>query len=208
MSGTKIKDLKSAYVRFLNAYKDNANFYLNGERVAEGLPFGEFTRFIPMVRGDNVLRGELSNADSEQFAQVTIEATDNEVYTVAMVSIADTPSLYGILEQSQNGDNSMGNVRVINLSPDLQMADIFANRYKILGEIDYLEISKYITLIPDTYTFTVKQANKDETVLNAGTHQVLANKYNSLYLVGRVGGEPRLRALFTIDAPSYDEEYL
>ena len=208
MNNTEIKNLKSAYVRFLNAYTDNADFYLNGEKIADNLPFGEFTRFTPMPEGENVLKAEVNSNGETQSAQVTIDITDNEVYTVAMVSIGGVPSLYGILEIDGNAGTGTGNVRVCNLSPDLQMADVYANRYKILGEIDYLEISKYISLVPDTYTFTVKEANKDETILNAGAHQVLANKYNSLYLVGKTTGEPKLRALFTIDAPSYTGEYL
>ena len=208
MNNIETKNLKSAYVRFLNAYADNVDFYLNGQKVASNLPFGEFTRFTPMVLGENVLKAFASANGESQSAQITIDITDNEVYTVAMVSIGGVPSLYGILEIDGTAQTGTGNVRVCNLAPDLEMADVYANRYKILGEIDYLEISKYISLVPDTYTFTVKKANKDETILNAGAHQVLANKYNSLYLVGKTSGEPRIMALFTIDAPSYDGEYL
>ncbi len=208
MDSVKTENLKSAYVRFLNAYSGEADFYLNDEKVADNLSFGEFTRFLPLKMGENVLRAEPSNNNSENSAQINIDISDNEVYTVALVSIAGIPSLYGILEQSENGDNSMGNLRVCNLSPDLQMADIYANKYKILGEIDYLEISKYIPLIPDTYAFTVKRANRDETILNAGRHQILADKYNTLYLVGNVDTNPKIMALFTIDSPSYDGEYL
>ena len=86
--------------------------------------------------------------------------------------------------------------------------DVTANGYTILGDIDYLEVSNYITIAPGRYDIKLNKSGTDETVLNVSSQTMRAGVYNTLYIIGLAGGEPSLRAVLTIDAASYTGYYL
>ena len=101
-------------------------------------------------------------------------------------------------------DSSFGNLRVCNLSPDIYNADVYANKYKILGDLDYLGISKYMCIIPDTYDFSIKEAKGDKTILNCGHQRIEKGGFNTIYLIGRINSNPSLRCVFSVDAMTYN----
>lgn len=207
MATIKTAEFKYPYVRFLNAYQGSIDFYVNGEKYENTLNFGDFSKYVKVNEGINELYAK-SNSNGEQLSSITIDFDKNRVYTVAIVSIAGEPSLYGIYEPYERDNVSMGHLRICNLSPNLTKPDIYAGKYKILGDIDYLEISKYIPIIPDRYDFTVKEANSDKVLLNGGVQTIRPGIYNTMYLAGNYDNRPELTALISVDAASYDGMYL
>lgn len=203
-----MKEFDKPYVRFFNAdaYGRNMNYYVNGKSVAENIPFGQFTGFMSVPEGIvNITVSCIGNKDG---AGIDISFDKSSVYTVAAVNIGDEISLYGIKENFPENSRSMGHIRVCNLSVDVLEADVYANNFQILGDIDFLEISRYINIIPDTYEITVKDEETEKTVLNCGNQTLKSGKYNTLYIIGRINSNPSLRCVLSVDAMSYEGKYL
>lgn len=202
-----MKEFKKPYVRFFNAdaYGRSMDFFVNGNPVAENIPFGQFTGYMSVPEGMVNLTVSCIGCDKDNDG-IDITFDKFSVYTVAAVNIGDDVSLYGIKENFDIDSRSMGHIRVCNLSVDVEEADVYANKYQILGDIDFLEISKYIKIIPDTYEFTIKDDNK--TILNCGRQTIKSGKFNTLYIIGRINSNPSLSCMFSVDAMSYDGEYL
>lgn len=196
------------YVRFLNAdcYGRNISFYTNGKISAENIPFGEASRYIPVDGVSASFTLSCMNCDVSECTGLELNFDNTPVYTVAAVCIADSVCLYGIREIFGETSPNTANMRVCNLSPDISGDDLYANRYKLIGDMDYLEISKYISLIPDTYDFTVR--DDDEIRFNIGKQTLHKGKYNTFYLMGRLGSEPSMRCIVSVDAMSYDGDAL
>lgn len=204
-----MKQFKKPYVRFLNAdaYGRNMDFYVNGKPVAENIAFGQFTGYMSVP--DGVVNMTAScigcNADNEG---INISFDNRGVYTVAAVNIGNEVSLFGINEIFDTDSKSMAHIRVCNLSVDVEEADVYANKYQILGDIDFLEISRYIGIIPDTYELTVKDDDSERVILSCGRQILKPGKFNTLYIIGRTNSNPSLRCVFSTDAMSYNGEYL
>lgn len=199
---------KKPYVRFFNADSlgRNMSFFMGNKSIAADIPFGGFTQFSEVPVGTNSFTVSCVNCESAGKIMLTFD--NSSVYTVAAVCIDNSVSLYGIREMFSQNNRSFGHLRVCDLSPDIVNADIFANQSQILGGVDYLEISRYMDIIPDTYNFTVKECNSDKVLLNCGRQTARSGKYNTLYLIGRVNSNPSVKCVFSVDAQSYDGEYL
>ena len=204
-----MKQFKKPYVRFFNAdaYGRSMDFFVNGEPVAENIAFGQFTGYMSVPEGMVNLSVSCIGCDKDNDG-INSGFDRSSVYTVAAVNIGDDVSLYGIKEIFDIDSQSMGHLRVCNLSVDVDEADVYANKYQILGDINFLEISKYISIIPDTYEFTIRDDDSERTILNCGRQSIKSGKFNTLYIIGRINSNPSLRCVFSIDAMSYDGEYL
>ena len=71
-----------------------------------------------------------------------------------------------------------------------------------------MEISKYVEMIADKYTFDVKNSETGEKILNCGTQIIKQGKYNTLYILSKSEPYADPICVFTIDAASYTGFYL
>ena len=204
-----MKQFEKPYVRFFNAdaYGRNMDFLVNGKPVAENISFGQFTGYMSVPEGMVTMTAScIGSAPDNEGISISFDLSS--VYTVAAVNIGNEVSLFGIKEIFDTDSQSMAHLRVCNLSVDIEEADIYAGKYQILGDIDFLEISRYIGIIPDTYELTVKDDDKGKILLNCGKQTLKSGKYNTLYIIGRINSNPSLRCAFSVDAMSYDGKYL
>lgn len=197
------------YVRFLNAdcYGRNISFYTNGKMSAENIPFGEASRYIAIDGSNATFTLSCLNCDMSECTGLELNFDNTPVYTVAAVCIADSVCLYGIREIFGEPSRTTANIRVCNLSPDISGDDLYANRYKLIGDMDYLEISKYIPMIPDTYDFSVRD-DDDDITFNIGKQTLGKGKYNTFYIMGKHNSNPAMRCVVSVDAMSYEGESL
>ena len=196
--------MNKSYIRFLNAdcLGREITFFVDGKAVVNNLPFGQFTPYSD-INGTKKFSVSCLGCKDGESGSISLNFENGAVYTVAALCMDDDISLYGIKENTGEGQENSGNIRVCNLSPDISNADIYANKYKILGDVDYLVISRYICMIPETYDFSVKEGNKEKVILNCGYQRVQKGKYNTLYLIGRINANPNIRCIFSVDAKSY-----
>ena len=196
------------YVRFLNGdcYGRDISFYINGNLAAENISFGEASRFMAVDGSTASFTLSCLNCSTSECPGLELNFDNSPVYTVAAVCVADSVCLYGIRELMGDVSGNTANVRVCNLSPDISGDDLYANRYKLIGDIDYLEISKYISMIPDTYDFTIRDGK--DVKFNIGRQTLHKGKYNTLYLMGRLNSNPAMKCVVSVDAMSYDGDSL
>lgn len=209
MDEIRINNFLYPYVRFFNAFPQNQNidFYLGNALVASNIAYGVFSPYIKVSKGKQNFM--LTKAGSrEVLATAVLNFEDGEVYTVAAADDDGKAIAYGIKEPTERSDIDYGHIRVCQLSPDLGKADVIANQYKILGDIDYLELSKYICISPGRYDFNIKQSNDEKSVLNVSAQNMKPGVYNTLYIIGLNDGTPRLTGVLSVDAASYTGYYL
>ena len=196
------------YVRFFNAdcYGRNISFYIDDKMMAENLQFCQFSRYMK-VDGQTAQFGmSCLNCEVGDCASLYLSFENSSVYTVAAVCIGGEVCLYGIREMFAEPNRASANLRVCNLSPDVSGDDLYANRYKIIGDIDYLEISKYIKMVPDTYDFSIRDGK--EIQFNIGKQTLKKGKYNTFYIIGKLKSNPDMKCIVSTDAMSYEGDAL
>jgi len=210
MSSIKVENFLHPYVRFLNASPSvaGADFYLGSRLYAPNLGFGCFSSYIKVPRGTQEFIITEAGNRNNVIARLSLPFNQGEVYTVAAVHSDGETMAYGISEPTDKTNMQYGNVRICHLSPILREADISVNGKKILQNIDYLEISKYICMTPDMYEFRVSDSDSGRVVLSVPNQNVRSGKYNTLYVVGTQNDATPLMGLFSVDAASYNGYYL
>ena len=208
MSDIRIENFLYPYVRFVNACPSvkSADFYHGNTLVAPNLGFGCFSAYIRVPRGAQEFRITESGNKDNVIASITLPFGQGEVYTVAAVHSDGSAMAYGIAEPTARENTQYGHVRICHMSPSLGELDINANEHKILGNIDYLEVSRYICISPGKYEFSAMETSGGSPKLVMPNQVVKPGNYNTIYIIGNSGDN--LMGIFTVDAASYNGYYL
>jgi len=210
METVRIENFLYPYVRFLNASPslDGADFYRGNSLASPSLGFGCFSGYVRVPSGISEFKITKAGNKDEVIASITLPFKPGEVYTVAAVHSDGSTMAYAINEPTKRENTNYGHIRVCHLSPALGDLDINANGYKILGNIDYLELSRYMCISPGKYEFSVFDTKSNNARLVMPCQNVLPGKYNTLYVVGNDTEKAPLMGLFSVDAASYTGYYL
>lgn len=210
MDDIRIENFLYPYVRFFNAAPGggNVDFYIGNTLAASNISFGNFSPYIKVIKGRQDFRITRAGNKDDVLARLTLNFSDGEVYTVAAVSDRGRVLAYGINEPVNRDNLNYGHIRICQLSPDLGKADVIANQYEILREIDYLEISRYICISPGRYDFNIRRTGTQDNILNVSAQTMRPGIYNTLYIVGLVEGTPKIQGILSVDAASYNGYYL
>lgn len=198
----------SNFVRFFNAdcMGRKISFYIDGKLALSDVEFGCFGEYLKMDGESKTFGITCSGCNEEKCSTLTLTFEHSSVYTIVAVCVGSDVCLYGIREVFNQKNKSGANLRICNLSPDISGDDLYANRYKIIGDMEYLEVSKYIKLVPDTYDFTVKDGKQIK--YNIGNQTLPKGKYNTFYFIGKLNSEPGLKCIVSVDAMSYETDAL
>ena len=189
-SNNDIKGFLFPYVRFFNASPDagSIDFYCNNDILAAGIPYGSFSVYIKVSRGMQCFKITKSGSKSDVLAEIKVNFSIGDVYDICAVNRYPKT--------------------VCNLSLDMKSINIYADNNCFIGDIKYLEISKYVEMIADKYTFDVKNSETGKKILNCGTQIIKQGKYNTLYILSKSEPYADPICVFTIDAASYTGFYL
>lgn len=199
------------YVRFLNATPDNGrvSFYVNDEEYFTDFPFGEISGYRQIPDGDVTFRAVWDNGGENVIYTLQANVANGDVLTLALAGEANSRTLLRINDVVEKNNFRAANLRIANLVSDFEGFDIYANGFPILDDIEFLEVSDYIMLRPNLYTFKILNEDTGDTVLNTGNQDLQARKYYTLFIIGAAEseGEP-IKAIFATDAMSYEGQYL
>ncbi len=210
METIRIENFLYPYVRFLNASPslEQADFYLGNSLASPSLGFGCFSGYVRVPTGISEFKITRAGNKNDVIATISLPFRQGEVYTIAAVHSDGNTMAYGIAEPTKRENADYGHLRICHLSPILGNMDINANGYKILGNIDYLELSKYMCISPGKYEFSAFNSSGGDAKLVMPNQNVLPGKYNTLYIVGNDTERAPLMGLFSVDAASYKGYYL
>ncbi len=196
------------YVRFFNASPQGGSldFYIGNTLVAAGIRFGSFTPYIKLSTGPVAYKMTRAGRKEDVVQKIIMQQNVGDVYTLCAAGKADNPQFMTIDENAEKINMDYGHLRICNLSPEDGGFDVYASDNKILGDINFKEVSRYMEIRPETYDFSVYKNQKK--VLNCGRLKLKSGKFNTLYIIGLESEIPYLTDVFSIDASSYNGFYL
>ena len=174
------------YVRFLNAAPDNGrvSFYVNNQEFFKDFPFGQISGYKQIPEGDVTFRAIWENGGENVIYTIQANVSAGDVLTLALAGETGSRTLVRINDVAEKNNFKAANVRIANLVSDYDGFDIYANGFPILEDIEFPEVSDYIMLRPNMYTFKVLSEDTDNVILNTGNQDLQARKYYTLYIIG------------------------
>ncbi|MBE7030608.1 MAG: DUF4397 domain-containing protein [Ruminococcaceae bacterium] len=195
------------YIRFFNASPGSSSlsFAFNDSTTATQ-PYATFSRYIQTEAGLPTI--SVYDTQGNMLDRIALSLDGGQVYTIAAIGKFPDTHLLIIPEPTAQNKLNVSNLRIANLSPDVPDVDIFANGFPILQDIEYPEISRYIYLKPNHYTYRVNPENSNDVLLTIPGQTANVGQYYTLYLVGEANGTQPLSATISLDAASYTGQYL
>ena len=199
------------YVRFINASPDKGrvSFYVNDEEFFVDFPFGEISGYKQIPSGQVTFRAVWNDGGENIIYTLQSNVSAGDVQTIALAGESERRTLIRINDVAPKNNFKASNLRVANLVSDYDGFDVYANGFLILEDIEFPEVSDYILLRPNVYTFKINSEDGNDTVLSTGNQELLERRYYTLYIIGAAEGEGEpIKAIFATDAMSYEGQYL
>ena len=75
-------------------------------------------------------------------------------------------------------------IRFVNLSPSEEDIDIYLDGYQVITDMDFEEISNYVTLQPGVHTMKVVISDTGETVVSHPGFTLKPKQFYTAYITG------------------------
>jgi len=197
---------RPSYVRVLHASPDApaVDIYVNNRLVASSLAYKGFTNYLPLPAGTYNIKVFPAGKRVNPVIDENVALPDNKILTVAAINELKNIALFPIEDTKMNIPQGKVKVRFVHLSPNAPSVDVrLPNGNDVFTDVEYEEITDYVTVNPGTYTFEVYPTGTDDRVLYVPNVTLKPNRFYTVYAVGLAGDNPPLQVLIPLDGNSY-----
>lgn len=167
-----------SYIRFFNAFPSAlaVDVYVNGTLVAERLKYRDFTQYLKAFPG--YYRIAVFEAGTRLVPLFTtfINLIGYRIYTGAISGSGNKASLELINDNIRPLPRRNAFLRIIQLSENAPAMDAYLNDSLVLSDINYKEVSRYLTTTPGKHNLKMREftsgiivAEEPEVELRGGT---------------------------------------
>lgn len=195
-----------SYVRILHASPDApaVDVYINDKLLASNLSYKNFTEYYSLNPGVYNIKVYPAGQMGNPVINLDIKIPPKGIYTVAAINMLKDIELYPILDTPMPIQTGKVYVRFAHLSPDAPSVDIrLPNGTNVFKDVEYKEVTDYITVNPGTYTLNVYPTGTEDRVLHIPNITLKGNRFYTVYAVGLDAGNPPLQVLIPLDGNSY-----
>lgn len=206
--GDETMNLLYPYIRFFNTspHGGACDFYIGNTLAVSKLGFGCLSPYMKVLSGNTMYKAAPGGRKGENSPRLIMSQKIGEVYTLCLIGKPNEPKFMAIKENTPRVNLEYGHLRICNLSPECGGFDVYADDNKILGDIKYGEISRYMEIRPSDYEISLVKNKK--TAVNCGRFNLKPKKFNTVYIIGLENEIPNISCVFTTDAESYNGFYL
>lgn len=196
----------NSYVRVFHASPDApaVDVYANGSLIAANLRYRGFTEYLTIPPGQYTVQAFAAGTTSNPVINTNVEIPAQSIFTAAAVGRLANIGLQLIPDPLIQRVPGRAYVRFGHLAPGAPNVDVvLQNGTRWFSDVTYTEITGYIAVNPETYTFYLRPAGSSENVLYVPNIRLLPDKIYTIYAVGLVGGNPPLQVLIPLDGSTY-----
>lgn len=193
-----------SYIRFLNAIPNSnpVDIYLNGRRIVQNLSYRGFTEYFKVASGVyRVVVYEHGKASPIFTARLTLG--NKRIYTAALINQTHSADMTIITDIPRAAATNRAYLRFINLAPTAPRMDVYLNGTLVVSDLDYKEVSNYLSLRPETYSLQLKITGTDDTILEDPQVSLRNGNFYAVYVVGDIGTKPGLQVLIPLEGTTY-----
>lgn len=186
-----------SYLRFFNAFPTvpAVDIYVNGRRVAENLRYRFFTEYMKAFPG--YYRIEVYEAGSRENPLLVtfINLIGYRIYTATVIGAGDNASLELINDSIRPLPRRSTLLRIVQLSPNAPMMDAYLDDSLILADIEYKEVSRYLTTTPGDHNLKFRDTITGGVLVEEPELQLEGGSAYTVYVIGDMNDRVGLQIL-------------
>lgn len=194
-----------SYIRYLNANPSQGavDVYINGRKVASYLNYRAFTEYMKAFPGYYRIVVFKAGTRRNPISVSQINVIANRIYTAAFIDTGMTNEWQLITDNTRVLNQNRAFVRFIQLSYSAPLMDIYVDNRLVLSDLDFQEVSRYLSLAPGNRDLKLKVATTNRTILQDPNMYLRAGKSYSVYIVGDMSSRMGLQVLIPLEGTTY-----
>lgn len=183
----------NSFVRFLHVSpgSPSINVSLDGKILAENLD--NISQYFPVEQGDRHIQLIDSRDETNPLVDTQVGISSDEKITLALIGTFPDLVLLPISFDVAPISQSEVLVRFTHLSPNTPNVDVkLVDGENIFKNIEYRQITDFITITPGVYHVQLKLTDKEETLFTSARLELKAGEAYTIYVTGLLGENPPL----------------
>ncbi len=194
-----------SYIRYLNANPSQGavDVYINGRKVASYLNYRAFTEYMKAFPGYYRIVVFKAGTRRNPISVSQINVIANRIYTAAFIDTGMTTEWQLITDNTRVLNQNRAFVRFIQLSYSAPLMDIYVDNRLVLSDLDFQEVSRYLSIAPGNRDLKLKVATTNRTILQDPNMYLRAGNSYSVYIVGDMASRMGLQVLIPLEGTTY-----
>lgn len=197
-AGAVVATNQVSAVKVVNAALDAGTIdgFVDGTKFVDDIPYAAATTYSFQTVGAHTLTFEATSTAGAAIAslQRTLESTSD--ISVLVVGFPGAVQAIAFADDNIVPLAGQCRVRFVNASSDAAAYDVYVGDTKQVPALAARTASDYVSLAPDTYTFTFRDPASGATVLTVADQQIGEGRVATFYAAGAVG---RLSSIASTD---------
>lgn len=179
-----------SYLRFFNAFlaAPAIDIYVNGKKIASNLEYNAFTDYYKAFPGYYRVQVFESGKTEKPILVTFINLIGYRIYTAVVMGTGTEGSLKLVNDKIRSVPKESAFLRFIQTSPSAPVMDAYLEERLVLSEIDYREISRYLTTSIQPCLLRLTDYITDDTLLTEDLQLEEGNAY-TVYIMGNMDGK-------------------
>ena len=132
-----------------------------------------------------------------------INVIANRIYTAAFIDNGINGEWQMITDNTRVTNQNRAFVRFIQLSYGAPLMDIYIDNRLVLSDLDFQEVSRYLSLAPGNRNLKLKVATTNRVLLEDPNMFLRAGNSYSVYIIGDMNSRMGLQVLIPLEGTSY-----
>lgn len=156
-----------SYLNFFNALVSvpAIDIYVNGKKVVSDLKYEEFTEFYVVFPGYYRIQIFESGQTKDEYSSTIINLIGYRVYTVTISGLKDHACLLLVNDCIYPIPEGDAYLRFVQISPNAPLLKVYFDGDLILTELDFREITRYLSTKANVHDITFKDYISDTVIL-------------------------------------------
>lgn len=178
--------------------------YSNGRLISKGLGYRKYTPYLNVPSGTHNINLYPAGHKTNLITYENITLEPGCIYTAIIAEYDDVVELVVVTDPMLASSEDMSRIRFVHLSPDLISMNVctFGNNL-ISSGLNYKDVSDYVSLKPDKYTFQIKTADSEHIILTVPEITLKPGWNYTAYAVGFLNKKPGFNIFILLDGNTY-----
>lgn len=182
----------NSFIRFFNASPGSpaVDIYINGNLVFRKTAYKKITKYLPV--GPETMHIQIFPAgdNTNPLLDTNIDIPPSERITYAIIGTSPNIRLLPIMLSVAPTDTPQTLVRFANLSPNAPNLDLVFSDSISINNIEYGQVSDFITINPNTYNLQVRVSGNEDVILTDENNKFIEGQAYTISAVGLIGENP------------------
>ena len=196
---------KFSYIRYLNAnpIEGAIDIYINGRKVASYLNYRAFTEYMKVFPGYYRIVVFKAGTTRNPISVSRINIIANRIYTAAFIENGIDGEWQMITDTKRVLNPNRAFLRLIQLSYNAPLMDVYIDNRLVLSDLNFQEVSRYISLSPGRHNLKLKVATTNQIILENPNMPLRGGKSYSVYIIGDMRSRMGLQVLIPLEGTTY-----